>query len=577
MLIELSIENFAIIEKLDLLFGPGLIIFTGETGAGKSILIDAVEMLLGGRADPTLIRSGAERAIIEGNFQINSQIRTEIQDILTKENLLDDPEHVILGREIRSNGRNIARVNGRSVSLSYLREIGEKFVDIHGQSEHLSLLHVSQHLKLLDDFASVDELLNLYRKAYHQYQRINRELTDLHDAERESARRMDILSFQINEIEAAHLQPGEEEDLLSERNRLANAESLASLAQEARLVLDESTPETLAANDLLGQAIHALNNLARLDPSQTNLAERAQTLFEDFTDLSNELRRYRESIEFNPKRLDQVEERLSLIHGLKKKYGDSIDTVLAFNREAHKSLETITHASERIEELEKAKQEILIQLSHEGFALSHKRQNKANILGQAIETELASLNMPGTQFKVEFQQRQDPNGLPSEDGQRIAFDASGLEHAEFLIAPNPGEGLKPLAKIASGGETSRLMLALKHVLVSADHIPSLIFDEIDQGIGGRVGAVVGQKLWSLARQHQVFCVTHLPQLAAFGEEHFRVFKEIKGGRTITKVEKLQGENRELELAQMLGGTSEGILQSARELLENISQKTSSTI
>jgi DNA repair protein RecN (Recombination protein N) len=523
-----------------------------------------------------LIRSGAERAIIEGNFQINPQIRAEIQEILAKEDLLDDPEHVTLGREIRSNGRNIARVNGRSVNLSYLREIGEKFVDIHGQSEHLSLLHVSQHLKLLDDFASVDELLARYRNTYHQFQRINRELIELCDAERESARRMDMLSFQINEIEAAHLQPDEEEELLAERNRLANAESLASLAQEARLALDEGTPETIAANDLLGQVVDALNNLARLDPSQTNLAERAQTLFEELTDLSNDLLMYREGIEFNPKRLDQVEERLSLIHGIKKKYGDSIEAVFAFLSEAHKSLEKITHASERIEELEKEKQEILTRLSLEGFALSQKRRNEANQLEQAIETELAGLNMPGTQFKVEFQQRPDPNGLPIEDGQRIAFDASGLEHAEFLIAPNPGEGLKPLAKIASGGETSRLMLALKHVLVSADHVPCLIFDEIDQGIGGRVGAAVGQKLWSLARQHQVFCVTHLPQLAAFGEEHFHVYKEITGGRTITKVEKLHGEKRQLELAQMLGGMSEGILQSARELLENVSQKTSPT-
>lgn len=573
MLTELRIENFAIIHQLELHFGPGLITFTGETGAGKSILIDAVETLLGGRADSTMVRAEADRASVEGVFRIPASARPALHALLEKEELLDDPDQVTLAREIRLNGRNVARINGRSVNASLLREVGEYLVDVHGQSEHLSLLRVAQHLGLLDRYALVDELLDTYGKTYHRLQAVRRELNELRRSERDAARHIDMLTYQINEIEAARLHPGEEETLRDERNRLANAESLASLVQESLLALDEGSPETPAATDLIGQVVQALNNLSRLDPSQASLAEGAQSLLENLTDLTLSLRDYLEGIEFNPKRLDQVEERLNLIHNLKRKYGDSIEAVLAFANESQIQLDTIAHAGERIQELEVEEEVLLAQLGKEGRALTLKRQAEAQKLGQAMETELADLNMSSARFKVDFQERPDPSGVPL-DGRRVAFDASGLERVEFLIAPNPGEGFKPLVKIASGGETSRLMLALKNVLANADHIPTLIFDEIDQGIGGRVGTVVGQKLWRLGRQHQVFCVTHLPQLAAFGEQHFHVQKQVSQGRTITQVTPLSGEGRLVELAQMFGEVSEGTKRSAYEILQIAKERTS---
>jgi len=574
MLAELHIDNFAIIEHLDLTFGPGLVIFTGETGAGKSILIDAVESLLGSRADSTVVRSGAERASIEAAFYLDPAIRPNIHAILEREDLLDDPQLLTLGREIRTNGRNIARVNGRSVNTALLREIGESLVDVHGQSEHLSLLHVGQHLGLLDRFAETSDLLHAYRQTNGRLQSLRRELAELRQSERDAARQIDMLNYQIQEIEAAHLQGVEEEALRDERNRLANAEELASLTQGALQALDEGSPETPAATDLLGQVVHALGSLARLDHSVADLDELGQSVFDNLSELSRELRNYLDRIEFNPRRLDQVEERLAMIHNLKRKYGESIPAVLEFAQKARQQLDSITHAGERIEQLEKEETELLARLAVEGQALSQRRSQKSKKLGEFIEAELADLQMSHTHFAVDFQHRDDPNGVELTDGRRVAFDVNGVERVEFLIEPNPGEGLKPLAKIASGGETSRLMLALKNVLAAADQVSTLIFDEIDQGIGGRVGSVVGSKLWQLARQHQVLCVTHLPQLAVFGDQHFHVQKEIHQGRTTTKVVNLDGDTRLTELAGMFGAVSNGTLQSARELLQAVAKQNS---
>ena len=569
MLTELRIENFAIIDSLELNFASGLITFTGETGAGKSIIIDAVETVLGGRAEANMIRTDAERATIEATFQIPPALSADILGILEREDLLDSPDNVILGREIRRNGRNVARVNGRTVGTGLLSELGDYLIDVHGQSEHLSLLRVRQHLRLLDNFANLEDQLHSYTQTYRRLQAVRKELAHLHQSESDAARRSDLLSYQINEIEAARLRPGEETELKEERNRLANAEGLASLTAEALQALDEGSPEVPAITDLLGQVAHSLTALARLDPAQTALDEQAQLLFENVTELSRNLTAYQESIEFNPKRLDQVEERLNLIHNLTRKYGADIPTVLEYAAQASQQLDEITHAGERIGELEAEETVLLSELGRLGQALSQKRREAAVKLSQAVESELADLYMAGANFEVEFQQKPDPNGVPLEDGSRVSFDASGLEHVEFLVAPNPGEGLKPLVKIASGGETSRLMLALKNVLANADQVPTLIFDEIDQGIGGRVGTVVGNKLWNLARRHQVLCITHLPQLAAFGEQHFRVQKRVAEGRTHTVVESVHGQERLLELAQMMGDVSEGTRRSAEELLQSV--------
>ena len=567
MLTELHIQNFAIIDKLDLRFGPGLIILTGETGAGKSIILDAVVMLIGGKADATFVRSDSDAAFVEGVFQLKGPEREAVHSILQREELMDDPNYVVLMREVRKEGRSVARVNGRTVNVSLLKELGANLVDIHGQAEHLSLLDARAHLGLLDRYAEVAQPLSDYRQTYHALLNLRRELNDLRKAQADAERRVEMLTYQAEEIEAARLKSGEDEDLRKERDKLANAESLAQNAQEAIAVLEEGSPETPAATDLVGQAAQALAALAKLDPSQNELASQADLLLDTISDVIHNLRNYLEEIEFNPKRLDEVEERLDLIHSLVRKYGGSIPAVIAYGTEARKQLETITGAAERISELEMQEAKFLDKLAKQGHLLTDKRKSAAVAMGKGIETELNDLRMSAAKFNVDFQTKPDPNGAPIHNGTRIAFDQNGFDRIEFLIAPNPGEGLKPLVKIASGGETSRLMLGLKNVLARADEIPSLIFDEIDQGIGGRVGMTVGQKLWNLSRTHQVFCVTHLPQLAAFGDEHYQVQKLIQGNRTLTRVERLDGEPRLLELSQMLGEVGEGTLRSAHELLQ----------
>lgn len=575
MITELRIKDFAIIDTLDLHFDTGLIIFTGETGAGKSIMIDAVEMLLGGRADTTMVRTDAERADIEGVFRMNGKSRAEIHAILEREELLDDPDFLTLGREIRINGRNVARINGRSVSVGLMRELGELLVDVHGQSEHLSLLRVSQHLRLLDSYANVEDLLIEYQNTYHQLQSVRQELNTLRIAERDAARQVDTLNYQINEIETAHLKPDEEGELREERNRLANAEGLANAAQEALIAIDEGTPESPAATDLLGQAVDLLGDLIRLDPSQDQLHGQLDSVFTNLGEIAHELRDYMEAIEFNPRRLDQVEERLNLIQNLKRKYGATIEAVLQYAEKARVRRDQITHAGERILELENQEANLLRTLGKQGSNLSFRRREQSAQLSSAIEVELNDLHMSRARFETDFQRRPDSNGVMLENGERVAFDASGIDRVEFLIEPNPGEGLKPLAKIASGGETSRLMLALKNVLAKADHVPTLIFDEIDQGIGGRVGTIVGSKLWSLSREHQVLCVTHLPQLAAHGDMHLHVEKDADRGRTTTRVTYLNGGRRIDELALMFGEISEATRQSAREILTAVAQRSQS--
>jgi len=567
MLTELHIQNFAIIDKLDLRFGSGLIILTGETGAGKSIILDAVVMLIGGKADTTFVRTDSAAALVEGVFQLKGPEKETVNEILKREELMDDPNYVVLSREIRKEGRSVARVNGRTVAVSMLKEIGSLVVDIHGQSEHLSLLDPRAHLGLLDRYAEVVKPLSEYRQTYHALLKVRHELSELRKEQADADRRLEMLTYQAEEIEDARLKPGEDEELREERDRLANAESLAQNAQEALALLDEGSPDTPAATDLIGQASQALTALAKLDSGQVELSNQGELLLDTMADIIRSLQSYLERIEFNPKRLEEVEERLNLIQLLKRKYGGDIPTVIAYGKDARRQLEAITGAADRIAELELEEAKSLDKLAKQGGALSGKRKSASTAMAQGIESELGDLRMSSAKFSVDFRTKPDPNGVPVENGNRVSFDQNGFDRIEFLIAPNPGEGLKPLVKIASGGETSRLMLGLKNVLARADEVPSLIFDEIDQGIGGRVGMIVGHKLWNLSRTHQVFCVTHLPQLAVFGDEHYQVQKLIKGNRTLTRVELLKDDSRLLELSQMLGEVGENTLRSAHELLQ----------
>ena len=571
MLKELRIENFAIIDSIELSFGSGLTAFTGETGAGKSILLDAIEALMGGRAESTMIRANAERANLEAVFSIPEQNRKQILDLLAAEELLDYDHEVIFNREIRRNGRNTARINGHTVSVTLMREIGSFLVDIHGQSEHLSLLTVRQHLDLLDRFADNAVLLEAYQKVYRNVKKVRSELETLRKTEQDAARQIDLLTYQIQEIDAAKLEPGEEESLRVELNRLANAEKLASLAQTAFTLLEESTPDAQSVSGLLGEANRSIQRLAQIDNELENLLEQSETAAAQLADVSLSLQDYIDQIEFNPTRLIETENRLVLITTLKKKYGPDEQAIIGFAEQAREQLENISHAEENIADLEKEESRLMEELRAAALALSASRQTAAQSLGQQVEKELADLKMAGARFSVALDHKPDEKGVPIDGETIVRFTSNGIDMAEFLIAPNPGEGFKPLVKIASGGETSRLMLALKNVLAKADTIPVLIFDEIDQGIGGRVGAIVGEKLWQLGGNHQVFCVTHLAQLAAYGNQHFHVYKKIDQDRTHTLVEDLKGANRLTELALMFGNDSEANRTAAREAIETADQ------
>mgnify|MGYP000055980398 FL=1 len=571
MLAELSVRDFAIIDAIDLRLAPGFNVLTGETGAGKSILIDAVDLLLGGRADPTFVRAGAEAARIEGLFRLDERTQARIAPILEREGLEGErPDELLLGREIRREGRSICRVNGRTVSLALLKEIGQNLVDIHGQSEHLSLLRVREHLNLLDRYAGLEEERAELAELVHQLRAVRTELEKLRRDERELARRADLLRFQVEEIESARLEPGEEEALLEERTRLANAERLAALTSEAYALLYEGSDGANAALDLIGQALRALAALAKIDPATAEIAQAVEAASYQLDDAARTLRHYQDTIEFNPARLNQVEERLDLIRRLKRKYGDSIPDILAYARQAAAELEGLTHSEERVEVLRLEEEALLRRIGAKAERLSQARREAALRLAEGIERELTDLRMAGARFAVDIQWVEDESGVPVGE-RRYAFDATGIDRVEFLVAPNPGEGLKPLVKIASGGETSRLMLALKTVLSRADQTPTLIFDEIDQGIGGRVGVTVGRKLWGIADAHQVLCVTHLPQLAGYGDAHFKVEKQVIGERTVTRVRELDEAGRVEELAQMLGASGQAVQQSARDILAEVRQ------
>ena len=573
MLEELHIHDFAIIEDLNLQFNAGLVVFTGETGAGKSIILDALGAILGARVDTTSVRKGADRAIVEVFFRLEGQERELINSLLEREGLLEEPDGLWLGREIRAEGRTIARVNGRTVSLSVQSEIGEALVDVHGQTEHLSLLKVRTHRDLLDRFAHDQEVLGLYQAQFKEWAVLVKKLDDLHAIEKTARDRADMLKYQIQEISEARIKVDEEESLAQERTRLVNAETLSTLSQSALALLDEGTEISSAATDLLGQAGRDLAELARIDPQMQALAQQIEDALSSVSDIAYELRGYLEEIEFNPNRLDQIEERLDLFNRLKRKYGGSLASALTHLEASVSELEKVEGVDEQIGEVKEKISQMKQLLSESGLELSDQRKLAAVRLAEGVEQQLHLLEMEKARFLVSLSEQESDQGLDV-NGRRFAFDASGLDQIEFLIETNPGEGFKPLAKTASGGETSRLMLALKSVLAEVDHIPTLVFDEIDSGIGGRVGMTVGDMLWNLGRQHQVLCVTHLPQLAAFGDQHFHVSKRSENERTSTQVEQLMGEARVEELAAMLGANTPVTMESAREILNTVAAKTS---
>lgn len=587
MLAELRIRDLAIIDALDLAFGPGLSVLTGETGAGKSIIIDAVNLLLGDRGSQEVVRNGADRTQVEGEFTLSPAVADRLAPLLEQGELDgDQPGVVTLAREIRSSGRSVARVNGRPVTTALLAEIGALLVDVHGQGEHLSLLRQREHAGLLDRYAGLAAEAGQMAGLVRAVRGVRRDLEGLRLDARERARRIDLLTYQVGEIGAAGLRPGEEHELEAERKRLANAEQLAGLAAEAAALLAGEEDERSGALDALSTAGHALDRLGRIDPAAAPLAEQLAEAAATLDDLARELARYRDAVEFNPRRLEQVEDRLHLIRELQRKYGDTTAEVLAYAARAGAEVEEISNAGERIGALEAEEARLLDEIGTQGARLSALRRAAGERMAQTIERELADLQMPRARFAVRVTWQPDVAGAPVDPGGaaaagerpgRYAFDLRGLDDVAFLVSANPGEPLKPLVKVASGGETSRLMLALKTVLGRADETPTLIFDEIDQGIGGRVGATVGRKLWGLTAPepgsagapHQVLCITHLPQLAAYGDAHYRVAKRLTAGRTVTEVLALANEARLDELAQMLGAASQAGRASAAEMLAEV--------
>ncbi len=570
MLTELYISNFAIIDDLRLGFVPGFNVLTGETGAGKSIILDAMTLVLGGRADTSMVRAGCDQAFVEATFRLSPALRAVVTPLLKKEGLDEgDNEYLVLARELRINGRNICRVNGRTVNLSILRSLAGPLVDIHGQGEHLSLLQPKSHLPLLDSFAGLAGARRTLAAEVRKLTAVRKELASLQQDKRAVEQRISMLEYQIQEIAAAGLKPGEDDELKAERVRLANAEQLARYSAEAEALLEGIDDDSLSITDMMGQVERALIQLAKLDDSNSELLETVQGLGFQLSEVAETLQTYHSTLEFNPDRLNVVEERLELISQLKRKYGTTIEEILAARDSAEAELDQISHSEERSGELSKQADQLLHRIGKMGEALSAQRQTAGEKLASAVVTELQDLSMEGARFAVQFTRETDPNGAYVGD-ERVAFDTTGIDRAEFVLSANPGEPLKPMAKVASGGETARLMLALKTALAQVDETPTLIFDEIDQGIGGRVGDVVGRKLWGLTAvaDHQVIVVTHLPQLAGYGDIHYHVSKKVVDDRTATAVTDLDLKGRILELAAMLGTQDESARSGAESILRN---------
>lgn len=621
MLLELSIKDFAIIDSLHLRLHRLFNVFTGETGAGKSIIIDAVNALLGGKIGAEFVRAGTERASVEGIFTIHplpsiksdwqpfqsaldddgmngantllevmdraeSYARSMLADtesadasvalatLLHQYDITPEDDQLILARDIFRSGRTVARINGRAVSQAVLQQVASWLVDIHGQSEHMSLLRPEQHVNFLDRYADLISLRGQLAARVTDWRNARKQLLELQQSERDVSRRAEFLRYEIEEIEKAELQPDEVEELEEERKVLNNAERLRELCAQVYGAIsggDGTSDDFQAALDQLRPALRALNELVRLDKSlkddEDGLAEAIYRLEEVSTSISG----YQSDIEDNPQRLADIEDRLDLISRLKRKYGATIEEILQRASEDRAELETLVHRDELVEQLQKQDVQFRAEIGQLAQQISERRRAAASTLAAAMEEQLDDLNMKRARFSVEIVQTPDPNGVPASiDGQpeeHYACDTSGIDRVQFLIAPNPGEPFKPLTKIASGGETSRLMLALKTILAEADATPTLIFDEIDSGISGKSGQVVGEKLWQLTRNHQVICVTHLPQIAAFADTHYNVNKQIFDERTMTIVNELRPEQRVREIAHIMGGdVTEFSMKSAEEML-----------
>ena len=569
MLSWLAISDFAVIDRVELEFESGMNVLTGETGSGKSILVDALGGLLGERLGSDFVRAGADRARIEAVFSIDrndSALRG-----LEQRGFETESGELTISREIAKSGRSVSRVNGAMAPLTSLREIGASLVDIHGQSQHLGLLRVPEHLRLLDELGGLTAERSSFGRLAERFRVLDREIVESGRRSEESHRQMDMLGYQLDEIRRADLADDEEDALLAERDIVANAVALAGGANEAHNML--AGDDGRSAVELLAQAIDRLASLRRVDPSLAERIERLESSLYQVEDTAADLLAYRDGIEFAPERLAQIEERLDLIQALKRKYGDGIPAILAYAQSCEEQLHRIAGRQERSGQLESEREELREEMSLLAGQLSEKRQIARNKLTSQITDELEELALSNTSFAVNIQQTEAPDGLRLQDGRQVQFDSTGMDRVEFLVSMNPGAPLRGLARVASGGETSRLMLALKSVLGRGAGLPVQVFDEIDAGIGGRVGRIVGQKLWNLGQERQLICITHLPQVASFATNHFLVRKSADDEQTITSVTSLDSTQRVEELAAMLSGVTGSVAseRNAREMLKRADQ------
>lgn len=547
MLSLLHIENIAVIEQADISFEAGFNVLSGETGAGKSIIIDAISAIMGMRTYREIIRTGAQKAFVRAVFTGVGKLG------LPEYYRIPETDELYIEREIYLDGRNICRINGQTVTVAVLKAAGEKLISIHGQHDSQLLFDETNHLRILDVFAENDGLFGEFSKAFERVQELRAEISRLTMDENEKARRQEMLTYQIKELEKADLQPGEDEELEARQKVLLNAEKLASGIDTADEMLSGSE-DTEGVCDLLFRAKRALDSVSRFDDNICGLSDTVQQLIYSSQDISERIRDYRNGFAYSEEELEQIEDRLDVIHKLRRKYGATCADMLEFLQNAREELDTIIFADDHILQLK----DKLKQAEKEAYAaariLQKSRAEAGERLSARIVKELQELNMP----KVRFLCKQEETELT----------ATGIDSVRFLMSANAGESEKPLSKVASGGELARIMLAIKNVLAERDEIGTMIFDEVDTGVSGRAAQKVAEKLLSVSKGRQVLCVTHLPQIAALAENHLLISKSESGGRTYTSVQPLDIPGRTTELARMIGGAeiTETTLRSAREML-----------
>jgi DNA repair protein RecN (Recombination protein N) len=563
MLLELRIKNFVIIDSLNISFTKGLNILSGETGAGKSILIDALSGVLGEKLSTDMIRTGFDKAALEAVFDISSL--EPVQSILQDSGIDIEDDQLILRREIFANGKGRCFANSVQITVAKLKEIADSLVDIHGQNEHQTIINIARHRELLDSFGNLQNDVAKVKDVYDRLYNIRNKLNSFEIDEREKARRIEFNSFAIKEIESASLKPGEEEELKNESNLLANAEKIFKEVNEASQWLSGEG----GAIQSLKKAEISLSKIADIDPNVSSLLDKIREALYSLEDSSSEIKSYKRNIDFSPERINEVESRLNLIQGLKKKYGNTIEEILQYAEKAKSEIEAINSSDEEIESLKVAEKKTVKEAKELALALSEKRKAAAARLEELVMNELKDLGMAGAVFKISIKREVSPDGDIENENNRYVLYPHGMDRVEFMLSANEGEDLRQLRKVASGGEMSRIMLAIKNVIQAADIVDTLIFDEVDAGISGKTAEIVGRKLKNLSKNRQVLLITHLPQIAAMSDTHFLVQKGKADGRVTTVVKQLPPKDKIREVARMLAGEeiTELSIKHAEEMIE----------